>query len=81
MSGETAFGFPTIHGSHYTKEEKRAKWLQSGAPGDSVGSKHTREIENMKLVPKENHLQHSIKMTNAKQGRSTKKGQPEQNDI
>jgi hypothetical protein len=49
---ETAYGFPTIHGSHLSKDVKRKIWAASGAPGDNIGSIHTQVWENENLVTK-----------------------------
>jgi hypothetical protein len=59
--GETAYGFPTIHGSHTTQDEKRRIWLSSGAPGDNIGSVHNGIWENENLIPKANLLQTTYK--------------------
>jgi hypothetical protein len=42
---------------------------------------HTVFIENEKLITKQNHLQHCIKMSQAKQGVSNKNEMPERNEI
>ena len=57
---ETAFGFPTIH--QKTQAEKKKLWHMAGVPQDNFGNKHTKVIENEKLVTKSQHLQNCIRI-------------------
>ncbi len=46
-----------------------------------MGSKHSMVIENEKLVPKENQLQHCLKIMAGRKGRSSVKKPSDSNDL